>query len=47
MGIEQIQKLIANAVNAQLGGGVHETHFYSKPYTKRVDTLACPLATKF
>jgi len=40
--IEQIQDLIANVVKAQLGGGLHITHPYTKSYTKRVDALYMP-----
>ena len=39
MSIEHIQSLIANIVKAQLGGGSHKTHLYTKPYTKRIDAL--------
>ena len=39
MTAEQIQQLVANAVKAQLGGNVHKTHLYTKPYTKTVDAL--------
>ena len=39
MTVVQIQDLIANAVKAQIGGGSHRTHRYTKPYTKRADTL--------
>ena len=42
MSVEQIQSLIANAVKAQLGGGSHKTHLYTKPYTKRIDALRMP-----
>jgi len=42
MTVEQIQDLIANAVKAQLRGGVCETHLYTKSYTKRVDALYMP-----
>jgi len=42
MSVEQIQRLIANAVKAQLGGGSHKTHLYTKPYTKRNDALCMP-----
>jgi len=31
-----------NAVKAQLGGDVRKTHFYTKPYAKRVGTLCMP-----
>jgi len=41
MTVEQVQDLIANAVKAQLGGS-HITHLYTKPYTKRVNTLCMP-----
>jgi len=40
--IKQNQDLIINAVNAQLGEGVRETHLCTKPYTKRVDALHMP-----
>ena len=39
MTIKQIQDFIANAVKAQLGGGVQKTHLYIEPYTKRFDAL--------
>ena len=42
MSVEQIHSLIANAVKAQLGGGSHKTHLYTKPYTKRIDALRMP-----
>jgi len=42
MTIEQIQDLIANIVEAQLGGGAHRTHLCTKPYTKWVDALCMP-----
>jgi len=42
MTIEQIQYLIANVVKVQLGEGSRRTHLYTKPYTKRVDTLHMP-----
>jgi len=44
MSVENIQSLIANAVKAQLGGGSHKTHLYTKPYTKRIDELHMPHA---
>ena len=40
--VEQMQDLLANTVKIQLGVGVHKTHLYTKPYTKRVDTLYMP-----
>jgi len=42
MSVEQIQSLIANTVKAQLRGGSHKTHLYTKPYTKRIDVLHMP-----
>ena len=42
MSVEQIQNLIANAVKAQLGGGSHKIHLYTKPETKRIDALCMP-----
>jgi len=39
MSLEQIQSLIANVVKAQLGGGSHKIHVYTKPYMKRIDTI--------
>ena len=42
MTVERIQDLIANTVKIQLGGGARKTHFYTKPYTKRVHTLYMP-----
>jgi len=42
MSVEQIQSLITNAVKAQLGGGNHKTHLYTKPYTRRIDVLRMP-----
>ena len=42
MSVEQIQNLIANAVKAQLGGGSHKTHLYTKPYTKKIDAVCMP-----
>jgi len=42
MSVEQIQSLIANVIKAQLGGVSHKTHLYTKPYTKRIDTLRMP-----
>jgi len=40
--VEQIQSLTVNAVKAQLGGGSHKTHLYTKPYTKGIDALRMP-----
>jgi len=42
MSIEKIQSLIANGVKAQLGGGSHKTHLYTKPYTNRIDAFCMP-----
>jgi len=42
MFVEQIQNLIANVVKAQLEGGSHKTHLYTRPYTKRIDALRMP-----
>jgi len=42
MSVEQIQSFRANVINAQLGGGSHKTHLYTKPYTKRIDVLRMP-----
>ena len=42
MSAEQIQSLIANAVEAQLGEGSRKTNLYTKPYTKRIDLLRMP-----
>ena len=42
MSVEQIQNLIANAVKAQLGEGSRKTNLYTKPYTKRIDSLRMP-----
>jgi len=39
MTVDQIQDLIANSVKIQLGEGALKTHLYTKPYTKKVDTL--------
>ena len=41
--VEQIQDLIANAVIAQVRGGVRITHMYTKPQNKRIDAL-CTLS---
>ena len=40
--MSRLQSLIANVVKAQLGGGSHKTHLYTKPYTKRIDALRVP-----
>ena len=40
---EQIQKLVANAVKAHLGGDSHKTHLYKKPYAKRINALRMPI----
>ena len=40
--IVQIQDLIVSAIKAQLGGGVHKTHLYTKPYTKGIDAFYMP-----
>ena len=37
--VEQIQELIANAINAQLGKGLHINHRRTKTYTKGIDAL--------
>jgi len=42
MSVEQTQSLTANAVKAQLWGGPHKAHLYTKPYTERIDTLHMP-----
>jgi len=39
MSVELIQSLMTNAVKAHSGGGSHKTHFYTKPYMKRIDAL--------
>jgi len=39
MSIKEIKSLIADAGKAYLEGGSHITHLYSKPYTKRINTL--------
>jgi len=39
MTIEKVQDLIVNAVKVRLGGDVHKTHLYTKPYIKRVDAF--------
>ena len=42
MTIEQIQDLIANALKAEVGEGSCRTLLYTKPNTKRVDSLRMP-----
>jgi len=39
----QIQELIANAVKTHLGVGSQKSHLYTKPYTRRIDTLSYAL----
>jgi len=40
--VEQIQSLIADVVNAQLGGDSCKTHLYRRPYTKRINAICMP-----
>ena len=42
MTVEQIQDLIANAVEAQLGGVTRKTHLHTKPCIRRVEALRMP-----
>jgi len=42
MTIEEIQDLIANAIEAQLGEDSRRTLLYTKSYTKRVNSLLMP-----
>ena len=42
MTAEQIQEFIANAVQIQLRVGSQKSYLYTKPYTKRIDTLRMP-----
>jgi len=42
MTVQQIQDLVANAIKAQLGGDMHKTHLYNKPYAKSIDALYMP-----
>jgi len=42
MTVKQIQDLITNTVNGQLGEGVDKTNLYTKPYTKTIDALCMP-----
>jgi len=42
MSVKQIQSLIANVVKAQLRGGSHKSHLYTKPYMKMIDALRMP-----
>jgi len=42
MSIEHTQSLFVNAIKAQLREESCKTHLYTKPYTKRIDTLRMP-----
>ena len=44
MTTDQMQELIANAINTPLGVGSQKSNLYTKPYTKRIDELRMPYA---
>lgn len=41
--IQQFQDMMANIIGAQYGGASCDTLIYSKPYTKRIDSLWMPI----
>ncbi|KAA0055959.1 ty3-gypsy retrotransposon protein [Cucumis melo var. makuwa] len=43
LSVQQLQDMIANSIRAQYGGPPQTTFTYSKPYTKRIDSLRMPL----
>lgn len=40
--IQQIQEMVSSAIKTYVGGGSHEIHLHTKPYTKRIDKLQMP-----
>uniref|UniRef100_A0A2N9I0X6 Uncharacterized protein n=1 Tax=Fagus sylvatica TaxID=28930 RepID=A0A2N9I0X6_FAGSY len=41
--VQQLHDMITNTIRAQYGGAPQSTLMYSKPYTKRIDSLRMPL----
>ncbi|KAM2779110.1 hypothetical protein COP1_014417 [Malus domestica] len=40
--IQQLQEMIASTINVQYEGSSHDSVLYSKPYSKKIDTLKMP-----
>ena len=43
MSFQQLQDIITNSIRAQYGGPSRDSFTYSKPYTKRINSLRMPL----
>ncbi|KAM2538544.1 hypothetical protein TB2_023979 [Malus domestica] len=43
LSIQQLQEMIASIINAQYEGSSHDSVLYSKPYSKKIDTLKMPM----
>ncbi|KAL6188691.1 hypothetical protein ACLB2K_040082 [Fragaria x ananassa] len=43
MSFQQLQDIITNSIRAQYGGPSRDSLTYSKPYTKRINSLRMPL----
>ncbi|KAM1790568.1 hypothetical protein TB2_034043 [Malus domestica] len=43
LSIQQLHEMITNTIKAQYKGSLHDSALYSKPYSKKIDTLKMPM----